>query len=89
MMTALTHKGWFGICPVFFGDLCSPAPMVVERHPIYLPLFMISEVLYSLCFMVCEAMNPAWIPEWPLKVTGDLPAGMAVDQRGRIVRKVG
>lgn len=85
-MTKLTHKGWFGLCPVFFGDMDSDAPMVVERQLIFLPLFVVSEAMYSLCFMVCEAMNPAWIPAWPLWVTDALPSGLAVDDRGRIVR---
>ena len=27
----LTHKGWLGLCPVYFGDIDSEAPVVEPR----------------------------------------------------------
>lgn len=33
----LTHKGWFGICPVYIGGIESDGPLIVERSPLLLP----------------------------------------------------
>lgn len=41
-MIEFTHRGWFGICPVYLANLHSDAPMVHERRPWMLPLMMFS-----------------------------------------------
>lgn len=73
MKIPLTHKGWFGICPVYFGRLDSEAPLVVERHWVFMPLMMLSEFVYGLVLMFAEE------PQWPLRITGELPPGRVLD----------
>lgn len=73
MRVELTHKGWFGICPVYFGRLDTEAPLVVERHKLFLPLMMVSEFVFGLALMFSED------PEWCLMITGELPPGRVLD----------
>lgn len=73
MKVALTHKGWFGICPVYFGRLDSAAPLVVERCRLFMPLMVISEFVFGLVLMFSED------PEWCLLVTGELPPGRVLE----------
>jgi hypothetical protein len=68
----LTHKGWFGICPVYFGGLHTGAPLIVERHVLLLPLMVLSEVMFSIAFKCKGLIDPDYEPEWPLRVTGEL-----------------
>lgn len=70
----LTHKGWFGFCPVFIGGLDSDAPLIVERHWMALPLFMLSEAIFSIIFMVCSMLDPEFQPTWPIRITGEIDA---------------
>lgn len=68
----LTHKGWFGLCPVYFADPFGPAPMVEPRHWTLTPLMMLSEGIYAVAFTVWRALDPAFEPSWPLRITGEL-----------------
>lgn len=68
----LTHKGWFGLCPVYFAELDSAAPRVVERHWSLAPLMVLSEILFTACFTVCCWVDPTFEPQWPLRVTGEI-----------------
>ena len=72
MTYTLTHRGWFGLCPVYFGDLNSEAPMVVPRHALFEPLMSLSEILYDVAAYCCQVINPQFEPQWPLRVTGQL-----------------
>lgn len=67
-----THKGWFGVCPVYFAGLETGAPLVHPRHRLFTPLMLLSELLFWVGFRVCEAVSPDFEPNWPLKVTGEL-----------------
>lgn len=67
-----THKGWFGVCPVYFMGIDTEGTVVEPRHWSLTPLMMFSEGLYWLVFRCCEAMSPTYQPEWPLMVTGEL-----------------
>lgn len=67
-----THKGWFGICPVYLADLHTQEPFVEERHGSLAWLLAISEIVYSICFLVMELMDPLAEPAWPLRITGKL-----------------
>lgn len=71
-MATLTHKGWFGICPVYFADLGSGAPLVMERHWLLQPLMMASELFFATVFMLAILLDKDFSPEWPLVVTGEL-----------------
>jgi len=71
-MPKMTHKGFFGICPVYFADLDADCPFVDPRHWIFEPLFWLSESVYGLLITVGSMINPDYDPEWPLFVTGEL-----------------
>lgn len=74
---SLTHKGWFGICPVYFAGLHSSAPLVIERHWSLVPLMLLSECLYGLVFVVGSFLA-GFEPAWPLCVTGELEPHRAI-----------
>jgi len=47
-----THKGWFGLCPVF---ICSPedeCPDIIARHLLLEPLMTLSDWIFRFCFFV-------------------------------------
>lgn len=67
----VTHRGWFGLCPVYFGELEGPAPLILERHWLLTPLMVVSEAFFTLSFFVLSILGrPA--EGWPLRVTGEL-----------------
>jgi hypothetical protein len=75
VIVKLTHKGWFGLCPVYMtdpdvykGDTMQNAPVVVERHWSLLPVFLLSELVIAMM----TYMNEDFEPFWPLRVTGVL-----------------
>lgn len=61
-----SHKGWFGICPVYVGNLSSNSPNVDERHWLLIPLMFFSEFFFDICFAVKTWMDPDYEPEWPI-----------------------
>lgn len=65
-----THKGWFGLCPVYFAGLDTEAPVVDPRHWLATPLMLASELVFSLVFAAANLVNPDFEAAWPLKVTG-------------------
>ena len=67
-----THKGWFGICPVHFANIGSPAPHINPRHWCLEPVMILSEVLFSTYFWLRTTLDPTFDPQWPLQVTGEL-----------------
>jgi hypothetical protein len=67
MIHTLTHKGWFGLCPVYLGDLNSESPVVVERLAIYAPLLAFSEWMYRVA-MACVEWMGSDPPGFPLVV---------------------
>lgn len=79
MKTTFTHKGWFGICPVYFANLQSDSPVVHERRPWMLPLMMISEFMYGVAFACTRLVRPDWEPMWPLRVTGVISPPLVLD----------
>ncbi len=71
-LPTLTHKGWFGICPVYIGGLESDAPLLLERHWTALPLMKLSEAIFAVVIFMKSAANPEWEPAWPICVTGEI-----------------
>lgn len=67
-----THKGWFGVCPVYIANLDSDMPALAARHPWLEPLMTFSEVLLRAVAWTCVAMNPDSEPGWPVQVTEKL-----------------
>lgn len=74
----LTHKGWFGLCPVYFGNLHAEGPFVVERHWTLWPLMVISELLLRLVIMVHVIFKRDADELWPMLVTGKIAPGRYV-----------
>lgn len=67
-----THKGWFGVCPVFLAEIDSDGPIMDPRHWSLVPLFWFSEILMAFVVFCTSAMNPEWEPVWPIRITGEI-----------------
>lgn len=67
-----THKGWFGLCPVYIAELDSGAPIIDPRHWSLLPLMAASEWIYTALFFVMSAVNADYQPAWPIRITGKI-----------------
>ncbi|MBE2242453.1 MAG: hypothetical protein IAE86_06845 [Burkholderiaceae bacterium] len=78
MTLTLTHKGWFGVCPVYLADLDSDAPLVVERHWALVPLMLLSEACFGALF-VLGSLFAGFEPAWPISVTGELDTPVTID----------
>lgn len=65
----LTHKGWFGFCPVYYANpYRDPEPFVIERHRALFPVFWLSEIMLELIMFSMGDNNPGW----PLRITGKI-----------------
>lgn len=75
-----THKGWFGICPVYMADPHSQSPFVAPRSVWLDPVFSVSAVLMIVWFVLRGSFSSSFEPGWPLVVTGelDVPVDMPV-----------
>jgi hypothetical protein len=77
----LTHKGWFGLCPVYYAELKSEAPVVVERHWTLEPLFWLSTAFYDCIGFVFDALGSDYAMPYPLRVTGRIePRIISIDE---------
>lgn len=74
----MTHKGWFGLCPVH-TDMAAE-PMVVPRHWAFCWLFDLSLVLFEAAIRIALLMNPAFEPAFGLIVTGKLKEPFEVEK---------
>lgn len=70
MTVMLTHKGWFGLCPVYISGAETGEPMVTPRCRALEFLIPWSERLLGLWFSLRCLVDPLYIPEWPLVITG-------------------
>lgn len=68
----LTHKGWFGLAPVYFGNLESEAPAVIERHWSLGWLIDVSDAFFQLANVLASIANADHEPFFALRVTGEL-----------------
>ena len=69
---ALTHKGWLLLCPVYFADLGTPAPVVEPRWECVRWLEGVSLAIFELCVTARMCLDPYYEPSFPLLVTGRL-----------------
>ena len=67
-----THKGWFGVCPVYLAEIETDAPLVEPRHWVFAPLFWFSDVSFRILIGVASIASPDYEPAWPIRVTGRL-----------------
>jgi hypothetical protein len=69
-----THKGWFGVCPVYLGDLDTEIPSVTPRYDswVFTFLFHFSCFMFKVFFVVADALHPTRRFGFPLVVTEEL-----------------
>lgn len=73
MRIGLTHKGWFGICPVYMNSPWHNEPPYIDpRHWTLTPLFWFSEAMCWIAYHIYEIFDPEMEIGWPIKVTGRL-----------------
>lgn len=65
-----THKGWFGVCPIYLGDIEGDCN-VTARHDLLEWLMDVSEVICDVVISIKSAINPDYEPMWPMCVTGE------------------
>ena len=63
-----THKGWFGLCPVYLAEPHSYEPTMEARYPYTAWLIEVSALVYGIFFKLRMDHDPMW----PIKVTGKL-----------------
>lgn len=66
---AFTHRGWFGICPIYLTGL-GDGPTIAPRVFIFEPLLWISEAAFALAIFVLSATDPDFEPGFTIRVTG-------------------
>lgn len=69
-----THKGWFGVCPVYLADIETDigGPTVDPRHWTLEWLMDLSEAVFGVCIHIRAALDASYLPMWPIVVTGEL-----------------
>ena len=68
-----THKGWFGVCPVYYADIEADCPMVDPRLPrLFMPLLLFSSFMYQVVMACVMAIDPSVYVGFPLYITGAL-----------------
>lgn len=81
MKVTLTHKGWFGICPVYFADPDSDQPFIEPRHPWLEFLLDISEHFFNAIHWCQESMDPDADLVYPLTITGELDPVIEIEMK--------
>lgn len=73
-----THKGWFGICPIYIADIETDCPALTPRveNWFFETLFWISHYMFVVVFAVADffshLMHSNWRMGFPICVTGEL-----------------
>lgn len=67
-----THKGFFGIAPIYLASIDTECPEIIHRNFLVLPLVHISVAIWALIFWLKGVADPAYQPEWPMLITGPL-----------------
>ena len=68
----ITHVGWFGMCPVYLGNIYSDCPDVKARRPWLHRWFLFNIELQRVAIATCSFINPDWVPVWRIRVTGEV-----------------
>lgn len=80
MKVTLTHKGWFGICPIYLNDPdVHEIPNLKARHWAFEPVFVLSEWIFTALFFFAFVINPDLEAGWPINITGTLPEPIVED----------
>lgn len=67
-----THRGWFGLCPVFVGMVESEGPALMARHPVLEWWLDLQEILLGSAGFVLSLLNPGYEPMWPIRIGAPL-----------------
>jgi hypothetical protein len=67
-----THKGWFGVCPIYLADTYTDGPTLIERRPLFRPLMLLSELGFSLAMTTLDLMGDESERLFLLRITGEL-----------------
>lgn len=70
-----THKGWFGLCPVYIAELDTDEPFIEPRHWLFEPLMFISHYGFVSLIFLISLVDPEYEPNWPIRITGELGDG--------------
>jgi hypothetical protein len=72
MSHKFTHKGYFcGVVPIYLDMTNEEAPLIVERHWSFLPLFILIEFVFGICVFLRTMVDREYEPMYPLKITGE------------------
>ena len=71
MNVTYTHKGWFGVCPIYLGDIDGDCN-VAARHDYLEWLMDLSEAVMGFAISVKTWLNPDYEPMFPMCITGEL-----------------
>lgn len=77
-MTAFTHRGWLGLCPVHIADPYSGAPALRARAPWLEWWLDVNEVALAAAGFVSSMLNPEFELLWPIRITGELASPIEV-----------
>lgn len=69
-----THKGWFGLCPIYIGSIDQDPIEMCPRYNWLGWLFDFSVAVQEFSIEFLSAINPEYEPAWAIKVTGELDA---------------
>lgn len=79
-MTAFTHTGWLGLCPVHVADPYGGAPALKARAAWLEWWLDLNEVALGAAGFVISLINPAFEPLWPIRITGELASPIEVPE---------
>jgi len=73
MKEDFTHKGLFcGIVPVYLNMDDAECPLIVERHWLFVPLFVAVEFIFGICILARTMVDDDYEPMFPIRITGEL-----------------
>ena len=67
-----THTAWFGLCPIYIGNLDKDMPDIKPRRPWLMPWLRLQIAWREWVINTCVAINPQWRPHWKILITGEL-----------------
>lgn len=69
-----THKGWFGICPIYIGNFqkVNDIPDIDYRHWIFQPLMLVSGFTIDSYHFIMSMIDDLHEPMYTMYITGKL-----------------
>ena len=75
----LTHKGWFGPCPVYSAGNYDGRPLFIERHWSLTPLMLFAQFAFTLALIAHVLARPDREPVIPITITGRMEPGRSIE----------